>query len=281
MMLLIDAGNTRIKFGWLSTGEREPAPLALHHDQLDQLAPWLHQQPVRPTSAIGVNVAGAAIAAEIEAVLASHGCAIVWISSAPHALGVRNAYDDPAQLGPDRWVALLGLASASTSNYAPLQIQALVLASFGTATTIDTLSPAHGPGLRTFQGGLIFPGPALMRSSLAQGTANLPDAQSDTALYPTHTHQAIATGIAAAQAGAVLRQWLAGLDRFGHPPCLYAAGGGWPLVKDETERLLHTTQVRMGLPITPIRWLAAPVLDGLAALAMDENNSLPLQSRHS
>jgi type III pantothenate kinase len=279
MMLLIDAGNTRIKFGWLSAGHREPAPLALPHNELDQLDHWLRQQGSSPTTAIGVNVAGAAVAAKIEAVLAAHACTVSWVGSQPQALGVFNAYDNPAQLGPDRWIAMLGLANDAVCSAPPFHAHALMLASFGTATTIDTLSPVQESGRRTFLGGLIFPGPALMRSSLANGTANLPEAQGDTALYPTHTHQAIATGIAAAQAGAVLRQWLAGLDRFGHPPCLYAAGGGWPLVKDETQRLLHATQARMGLPETPIHWLVAPVLDGLAALATPESGSLPVQSR--
>ncbi len=279
MILLVDAGNTRIKFGWLNADEREASPLALHHDQLDQLSGWLRQSPDVPATAIGVNVAGAAIAAKIEAVLAGHGCTIVWTSSQPSALGVHNAYENPMQLGPDRWVAMLGLARHSACGDTSTPAQALMLASFGTATTIDTLSPAQASGQRSFQGGLIFPGPALMRSSLANGTANLPEAQSETALYPTHTHQAIATGIAAAQAGAVVRQWLAGLDRFRCPPCLFASGGGWPLVKDETLRLLHATQTHMGLPETPIHWLAAPVLDGLAALAAPDASGLPLQSR--
>ncbi|HEY9281053.1 MAG TPA: type III pantothenate kinase [Eoetvoesiella sp.] len=261
MILLIDAGNTRVKFGWLrkDTGERETAALALHHNTLDQLNNWLLQLHAIPTAAIGVNVAGAAVAAAIEACLASHSCPVSWISSQQHALGVHNAYDTPAQLGPDRWVAMLGLAKKHPGN-------AIILASFGTATTIDTLSPAIGAGQRTFRGGLIFPGPALMRSSLARGTANLPEANGDTAAYPTHTHQAITTGIAAAQAGAVVRQWMIGLDQFDQPPHLYSAGGGWPVVKDEAQRLIAAFQIRMNLPATPIEWLPTPVLDGLAAL---------------
>ncbi|OYV49213.1 MAG: pantothenate kinase, partial [Burkholderiales bacterium 21-58-4] len=135
----------------------------------------------------------------------------------------------------------------------------------GTATTIDTL----GPRLR-FEGGLILPGPELMRTTLAQATANLPQAQGATAAYPTDTHGAIATGIAAAQAGAVLRQWLTGLEHYGSPPRVYSAGGGWPIVRQETIALLAAAQTRLGLPITPIEWLPAPVLDGLARLACEQ-----------
>lgn len=302
IILLVDAGNTFVKFGWIDLddgGRREPAALALRHGALASLPLWLAALPQQPRLALGVNVAGTAVAAAIAAQLGERGCSIEWIASHGEALGVRNGYRDPGQLGPDRWVSLLALArlgaaaastsaaaastststsastSASASTTAPAPATSadhvrsgdgarppLILASFGTATTIDTL----GPDL-VFRGGLIFPGPALMRSSLARGTANLPEADGDTAPYPVHTHQAISTGIAAAQAGAVLRQWLAGLDHYGEPPVLYSAGGGWPVVKDETAALLARTRERLGLTPAPIVWLPTPVLDGLALLA--------------
>lgn len=287
IILLVDAGNTRVKFGWIDPGggRREPAALALHHGALASLPRWLAALPHPPRLALGVNVAGAAVEAAIATRLSEHGCAIEWVSSRAEALGVRNGYRDPVQLGPDRWVSLLALARLGAAGQAPGPESGsgpkpasgartashvpggsarppLMLASFGTATTIDTLGPD-----RVFRGGLIFPGPALMRSSLARGTANLPEADGDTAPYPIHTHQAISTGIAAAQAGAVLRQWLAGLDHYGQPPVLYSAGGGWPSVKDETAALLARTRERLGLPAAPIAWLPTPVLDGLALLA--------------
>lgn len=284
IILLVDAGNTLVKFGWIDPagGRREPAALALHHGALASLPRWLAALPCQPRLALGVNVAGTAVAEAIAAQLDERGCAVEWVSSHDEALGVRNGYRDPGQLGPDRWVSLLALArlgAASAPAPAPAPTSRstapahharsgddarppLMLASFGTATTIDTL----GPDL-VFRGGLIFPGPTLMRNSLARGTANLPEADGDTTPYPVHTHQAISTGIAAAQAGAVLRQWLAGLDHYGQPPVLYSAGGGWPAVKDETAALLARTRERLGLPPAPIAWLPTPVLDGLALLA--------------
>ena len=71
-----------------------------------------------------------------------------------------------------------------------------------------------------------------------RGTANLPIANGQVVAYPVDTHEAIASGIAAAQAGAVVRQWLAGRQRYGQTPQIYAAGGGWPEVHQEIERLL-------------------------------------------
>ncbi|MGB6105319.1 MAG: type III pantothenate kinase [Pusillimonas sp.] len=266
MMLLIDAGNTRIKIGWFKplTGQRESRPLALGHDAIGQLPAWLAQLDERPTGALGVSVALPDIAAALDATLAQrYGLTIDWIHGQPQAAGVRNAYQSPGQLGADRWVSMLGLAQYGDA--APL-----MLASFGTATTIDTLLPVDASidGARfVFEGGLIFPGPALMRSSLAAGTARLPQADGPVTAYPTDTHQAISSGIAAAQAGAVLRQWREGLERYGRAPAAFGTGGGWPMVQNEVQRTLARAQADLGLPPQPVQWLPAPVLDGLARLA--------------
>lgn len=275
MIVLIDAGNTRIKLDWMEAGaaRRASRVLAFTGGEQDVARRWLAELPAPPTRALGVNVAGAAAQAVLQSLL---GCPIEWVAPGAGALDVRNGYREPAQLGADRWAAMLGLAwheRVRQGAESPAKACAL-LAIFGTATTVDTLRPAarHASGGRDtavfdFPGGLIFPGPEMMLSSLSAGTANLPHARGDTALYPAHTHQAIATGVAAAQAGAVLRQWLAGLDLCGVPPEVYVSGGGWPSVRQETQRLLDSARSRLGLPTQPARWLDAPVLDGLARLA--------------
>lgn len=85
--------------------------------------------------------------------------------------------------------------------------------------------------------------------------------------YPTtDTHEAIASGIAAAQAGAVVRQWLTGRQRYGQAPQIFAAGGGWPEVHQEIERLLADAGGAFGAAPVPV-YLDHPVLDGLAAIA--------------
>ncbi|MEN9590886.1 MAG: hypothetical protein RLZZ481_2672 [Pseudomonadota bacterium] len=252
MIVLLDVGNSRIKLGWHHPAMgREAAVHAMAFSPLAQLPEalrkWLSTLPVQPREARGVNVAGHVVAQLIEQALAEAGCPIQWILPTTEHLGVRNAYDKPAQLGADRWAALLGLAGHFHESQAPL-----VLATFGTATTIDTLSPD-----KVFKGGLILPGPALMRQSLAQGTANLPLASGATTEYPTHTLQAIATGVVAAQAGAVWRQCDIAQKHFGVAPLLCVSGGGWPEVEAEVRRMLA------GLKI---EFIANPVLDGLARM---------------
>ena len=181
---------------------------------------------------------------------------MTWACSQPSTLGLTNGYRQPAQLGSDRWASLLGVLSRLPGAHPPF-----LLASFGTATTIDTVGPDN-----VFAGGLILPGPAMMRNALAHGTANLPVADGRVVAYPADTHEAIASGIAAAQAGAVVRQWLAGHQRYGETPQIFAAGGGWPEVHQEIERLLADAGGAFGATPVPV-YLDHPVLDGLAAMA--------------
>lgn len=268
MILLLDVGNSRIKLGWQhpSMG-REPIVHAISLRPLealpDLLRKWLSTLPIPPKAAFGVNVAGHVVAQSIEQVLGEAGAVIQWLLPSPEQFGVRNAYDNPQQLGADRWAALLGLAThihaGSTTTSAQQQAtqqlpHACVLATFGTATTIDTLSPAM-----VFEGGLILPGPALMRQSLAQGTANLPLANGAGNHFPKNTLQAISTGVVSAQAGAVWRQCSIAEQHFGIAPALFVSGGGWPEVEAEIQsRLAHLR----------ITFIANPVLDGLARMAI-------------
>ncbi|ANN69072.1 type III pantothenate kinase [Bordetella bronchialis] len=262
---------------------------ALDNDNIQGLEDWLRALPAPPTAALGTNVAGPARAAAIEAALARIGCPLRWVVPQACAYGLTSRYTRPEQLGADRWASMLGvlaLRQAGTAATAGIEEQVgpagtaspaatpgrapFLLASFGTATTLDTVG---GDGV--FEGGLILPGPALMRRSLASGTANLPLAHGDPTAYPTDTQHAIASGVAAAQAGAVLRQWLAGLRRYGVAPDIYAAGGGWDEVEPEIRRLLADTAASMGRLPPAITVIDNPVLHGLAHIAAAAFPDLP------
>jgi type III pantothenate kinase len=273
MIVLLDVGNSRIKLGWQhpSMG-REPTVHAIALRPLEALPAllrkWLSALPMPVTSAWGVNVAGSVVAERVEHVLLESGAPIQWMLPTAHQFEVRNAYDNPQQLGADRWSALLGMAEhledpvrrsaehtsqKSASGHLAAKVpRAAILATFGTATTIDTLSPEL-----VFEGGLILPGPALMRQSLAQGTANLPLANGVGNNFPKTTLQAISTGVVAAQAGAVWRQCMIAEQHFHAPPALFVSGGGWPEVEAE---------IRTRLSHLKITFISNPVLDGLARM---------------
>lgn len=252
MVVLLDVGNSRLKLGWSHpTLGRESSVHAIALNPLDQLpallGDWLARLPIPPREALGVNVAGSDVAALLDKTFKHIGCTLRWHTPQASQLDVHNTYTPPEQLGADRWAALLGLAGHFAPPHPPL-----VLATFGTATTIDTLSPDNH-----FIGGLILPGPALMRQSLAQGTANLPLASGAGSDYPTHTLQAISTGVVAAQIGAVWRQCDITQKRFDVAPVLCVSGGGWAEVEQEAQRMLAPLVIKV---------LPTPVLDGLARL---------------
>ncbi len=291
MDILIDSGNTRLKVGWVSgsapgasaagasaagavdvaSAGASPSQVACAFDNNDTeaFAAWLDALPAAPRRALGSNVAGPERAAAIEAALARHGCAVTWITPRARALGLTSRYEHPGRLGSDRWAAMLGVLGRLATPR-----RSFLLASFGTATTLDTVS-AEG----VFEGGLILPGPVMMRRALASGTADLPLAHAEPMLFPTETHAAITTGVAAAQAGAVARQWLAARQRYGgQSPALYVTGGGWHEVEAETRRLLRqVTEATGDLPCEP-QVINNPVLDGLASLLRGQTGGLPSAS---
>lgn len=195
MLLLIDAGNTRIKWAlaeagaalgdWVASG-------AVAHAELNHLpASWQDRKIAR---AVVANVAGPKLRDQLQLMIPT--TAIDWFASRPELDGMRNAYRNPAQLGCDRFAAAIGARALAPGK-------ALVVATCGTATTIDAIS-ADG----VFLGGMILPGLGLMAASLARNTAQLPQIAPGRALpagFADNTDDAILSGCLAAQAGAIER----------------------------------------------------------------------------
>jgi type III pantothenate kinase len=198
-MLLVDAGNTRVKWAiaqpgaapgdWLAHG-------AVVHAELDSLrAAWDGHGISR---AIVSNVAGAAMRERLAALLLPllPVAQPAWFGARAELAGMRNRYRNPEQLGADRFAAALGARSLAPGK-------ALIVATCGTATTVDAVS-ADGE----FLGGMILPGLGLMLGSLARGTAQLPETSASAVLPPVfadHTLDAIRSGCLSAQAGAIER----------------------------------------------------------------------------
>ena len=245
-VLCLDAGNTRLKWG-LHDGDGWLAQGAVDHAECLSLPALLPQRPARIRAC---NVAGPAVAARIETLAADLSAPLDWFRSSPACCGVKNGYDDPAQLGADRWAALIG---ARALHPGP----ALVVMA-GTATTIDVLA-ADG----TFRGGLILPGIDLMRSALARNTAGLPEACGHYREIPTNTDDAIVSGCLHATLGAIERMAKLARRPASADFSVILSGGAaaalaphieLPLrVVDNLvlEGLAHTTTVREGNKIAP------------------------------
>ena len=104
MLLCLDAGNTRLKYGLRDdSGWRLQGALA--YPDFDDLAAQL---PQRPRRIVACNVAGEAIRLRIAALAGSLDVPLAWLIGSATACGVTNGYDTPQQLGADRWAALIG-----------------------------------------------------------------------------------------------------------------------------------------------------------------------------
>lgn len=139
-----------------------------------------------------------------------------WFEASVALGDVRSHYTPPASLGTDRWAALL----AARHHYPE---QATVVASFGTATTVDALT-ANG----TFLGGMIAPGLSLMRSSLVHGTAALDRPGGSLREFPDNTADALHTGCVLAQFGLVCQMQQRLLAAGERAAAILTTGGAWP-----------------------------------------------------
>ena len=198
--LLVDIGNTFLKWGLFRNGAGGDARvnrLESGHVLLEEI-PALAAQFTRlptPEKIVISNVAGTRVRSTMIRVIEVWPDAPSphWVIPQAEQYGIANQYRNPAQLGSDRWAALIGARQVLGAK------PALVVVC-GTATTIDFLT-AHG----VFQGGVILPGVGLMLRALHLHTAALPDADGEYVETPTQTVDAIASGCQHAQAGAIER----------------------------------------------------------------------------
>lgn len=231
--LLIDAGNSRLKWQLIDCGQERAATPSSTEATAQDLPGQALAAPV--TSVANKDVTAEALLAQWRLALAQRAAddasvvRAAWVSVGPahvraavslalhrlhHSaaaeplqavaglpgLTLTNRYQHPAQLGADRWCAALGLAAL---NYcAPGQTHLIVSA--GTATTVDVMTHRPSGGLE-FCGGWILPGVRLMVESLQSGTQALdyslaPDALR-TAGVPNESQRAITQGVGLAQVG--------------------------------------------------------------------------------
>lgn len=245
MNLLIDAGNTRIKWAltdkdsWLHSG-------ILPVEQASELAQFfagcfdrlgMDSQNIQIWTS---SVAGEEVAQHIRNI--GTGQQPEFIVAREAQCGVRNGYSSASQLGSDRWAALI-------AAWHLVHNECLVVGC-GTATTIDALS-GHGE----FLGGLILPGVELMQRSLYGATAQLQPTQGKYVPLPLNTADALFSGAIQASCGAIERQY-ALLGNSGAPVLL--SGGAAALLQE------HLRHVNL-----PVQMVDNLVLQGLLLIAQE------------
>ncbi|MGF6148691.1 Bifunctional protein BirA [Kingella potus] len=209
--LLLDCGNSRVKWAWLENG-RPGTVSGTPYRNLQPLADDWRRHGGADTAVTGCAVCGAEKKRQVAAQIP---VPIDWLPSMPHALGIRNHYRNPAEHGADRWFNVLG--SRSFSN------NACVIVSCGTAVTIDALTDGN-----QYLGGSIMPGFHLMKESMAAKTANLNRPAGKAYPFATTTANAMAGGMMDAVCGAVVLMHGRLKERVGRekPVDVIITGGG-------------------------------------------------------
>jgi type III pantothenate kinase len=215
--LLLDLGNTRLK--WKFLNENVCAALT-HSDEADAWQPlW---QLAKPDHILLASVQ-AKRATELVSLIKHHWAIEPTRVQTPARFQLAdgrvwtNAYAEPAKLGVDRFLAMI----AAMQLFGPKR---LCVSMVGTAQTIDVIE-ADGQHL----GGLILPGPHLMRTSLHENTAALPMVDSNLSNAPwlgTNTDSAIA--LASYRAGAALVQQVC--ERYLVDQCVLSGGASTKMV---------------------------------------------------
>lgn len=197
MNLLIDMGNTRLKWAFTTAGQIIAGqPLDNSRIDRDELVK-LWAGVYRPRR-VAVSCVSANHLLELVQSVARElwiDVDIIQVKAQAQAFGVINAYQEPEKLGVDRWLALVAV-------WQKYQSPACIV-DCGTAITVDLLD-AHG----RHQGGLICPGLTLMKMSLSQGTNALALSETDHAFgLANYTEAAIYSGTLIAVVG-LIRQVL-------------------------------------------------------------------------
>jgi len=219
-ILLVDVGNTRVKWTRIERGKLLPQRAAAHAKWNAQ--DFAHHVFTRDRGIERVVIASVA-GERIERALATAarqrcGLAVEFFKTRRSAAGITTTYEQPWRLGVDRFVAAIGA-------HALMPKRAVCIVDVGTATTIDLID-ARG----VHRGGAIVPGPDLMVESLLRDTSGIrrraaSAASASRTLFARDTRAAVEQGSRYAIAAALDRAVQEAQRLLGTEPCLIVTGG--------------------------------------------------------
>ncbi|GBL32362.1 type III pantothenate kinase [Methylophilaceae bacterium] len=182
MFLLIDIGNTKTK--WMLRDDKSiykqdtffTEDIDQDHFEFDE----------KIKKILISNVAGFEKEAILKIKLKKFSCPIEFIKPHKTYKHLLNNYENAAKLGTDRWLSALSVSDDIK--------RAAVVASVGTAVTIDYVSYDQKTHQHTFEGGAILPGLYLTKNTLSNDTANLKNNEGVFQRLPINTANAIESG---------------------------------------------------------------------------------------
>jgi type III pantothenate kinase len=255
-VLVVDVGNTRIKWARFDGRRLSPARAAVHAGwgAADYARRLLRPAP-RPERLLVSNVAGAKMRRALANAARREGVAVRFLRVPRRAGGVTVGYREPWRLGVDRFAALVGARALFPRT-------PLCVVGVGTAMTIDLLG-ADG----RHRGGAIIPAPVRMVAQLLAETDGIRrraqgGALGARGLFGRSTRDAIVQGARHAAAALIDRAVAEATRLLKRRPAVLLTGGGAGTV----QALLKSRSVEV----------PDLVLRGLAALAAE-----PLPRRRS
>lgn len=225
MNLLLDIGNSRMKWVQQSPDDWQGGAIDIDQDSLAVELDRHWSSWKRPEKLVVSSVAANDINQILRQWVSLHWAIEAhFVTSPPEQFGLANRYEDPAQLGCDRWLAML----------AAMQISAppLCVIACGTAVTLDVINKD-----REFCGGLIFPGLHLLRQGLVTGTAAIGTIETKVSEVPAlNTAQGAGSGTLLGLVGAIRFIMDVYEQKFGSNMVFMITGGDAELIQSHLQR---------------------------------------------
>jgi type III pantothenate kinase len=219
MILVIDVGNTRLKWAWLTSTGLSDQQAVVHRDSKPGM--WtaaLFRSGQKPSRILVSNVAGPKMAKTLARLAKKmFRLEVEFITAAREFHGLTSGYLDPSLLGADRWLALIGAWTKART--------ALCVVDAGTAVKVDSVD-SNGQHL----GGLIAPGIHMMREVLMSNTSDIAKAAFNSTpslagVLANNTIAAVSRGAVFALAGMADRACEVIEQSTGTKPKLFITGG--------------------------------------------------------
>ncbi|MFV1998246.1 MAG: type III pantothenate kinase [Acidiferrobacterales bacterium] len=194
MKLLIDLGNSRLKWAWSDATLWQSDAVTIDGDPASVLMETLGEPYGIPQEVGIVSVTSQELLNGVRDFIKDRWDAeTTVVESMSEQGGVYNGYSNPEQLGNDRWAALVAARAETPSP--------VCVIGCGTAVTIDAMTDRG-----EFIGGTIFPGLELLRQSLRHGTDGIECRRgSNKSCQALSTEDAVMGGTLFGLAGAINR----------------------------------------------------------------------------
>jgi len=193
MLIVLDIGNTNIKSALFVDNQLTDF---IAHSKTNEAIEYINKTTFKEAAICSVNPTSQKIVNDIILVK----CVSIFEVNVKNKFNLTMNYETPETLGMDRVCSAVGALSIATNEKLISKNQFLITIDFGTATTINVVTPD-----RQFIGGLIIPGIKTMLNSLNKKTAQLPlpDLQSYQGVIGHSTNSSIINGVITATIGTI------------------------------------------------------------------------------